>query len=83
MFLRGYGNRNVSSINGTETILEEWIESRVVLDFRMHLIRIRRLKETTGEFGNDLLKEVVNVMVEGVIAVPKEHLKILIRGIVT
>ena len=83
MFLRGYGNRNVSSINGTETILEEWIESRVVLDFWMHLIRIRRLKETTGEFGNDLLKEVVNVMVEGVIAVPKEHLEILIRGIVT
>ena len=73
----------MSSINGTETILEEWIESRVVLDFRMHLIRIRRLKETTGEFGNDLLKEVVNVMVEGVIAVPKEHLKILIRGMVT
>ena len=73
----------MSSINGTETILEEWIESRVVLDFRMHLIRIRRLKGTTGEFGNDLLKEVVNVMVEGVIAVPKEHLKILIRGMVT
>ena len=73
----------MSSINGTETILEEWIESRVVLDFRMHLIRIRRLKETTGEFGNDLLKEVVNVMVEGVIAVPKEHLEILIRGVVT
>ena len=46
----------MSSINGTETILEEWIESRVVLDFWMHLIRIRRLKETTGEFGNDLLK---------------------------
>ena len=57
MFLRGYGNRNVSSINGTETILEEWIESRVVLDFWMHLIRIRRLKEMTGEFGNDLLKK--------------------------
>ena len=73
----------MSSINGTETILEEWIESRVVLDFWMHLIRIRRLKETIGEFGNDLLKEVVNVMVEGVIAVPKEHLEILIRGIVT
>ena len=73
----------MSSINGTETILEEWIESRVVLDFRIHLIRIRRLKKTTGEFGDDLLKEVVNVMVEGVIAVPKEHLEILIRGIVT
>ena len=73
----------MSSINGTETILEELIESRVVLDFRMHLIRIRKLKETAGEYGNDLLKEVVHVMVEGVIAVPKEHLKILIRGIVT
>jgi len=73
----------VSSINGTETILEEWIESRVVLDFWMHLIRIRRLKETMGEFGNDLLKEEVNVMVEGVIVVPKEHLEILIRGVVT
>ena len=73
----------MSSINGTETILEEWIESRVVLDFWMHLIRIRRLKETIGEFGNDLLKEVVNVMVESVIAAPKEHLEIFIRGIVT
>jgi hypothetical protein len=78
MFLRRYGNRNVSPINGTETILEERIESRIVLDFRLHLMRIRRLKETASECGNDHLKEVVDVMVEGVVAVPKEYLAILI-----
>jgi hypothetical protein len=78
MFLRRYGNRNVSSINGTETILEERIESRIVMDFWLHLMRIRRLKETASKCGNDHLKEVVDVMVEGVVAMPKEYLKILI-----
>jgi hypothetical protein len=44
----------------------------------MHLIRIRRLNETTREDRNDLRKEVVDVMMEGVITIPKVHLKILI-----
>ena len=49
----------------------------------MHLIRIGSLKVTTRECRNDHLEEVVDVMMEGVIVVPKEHLEILIRGIVT
>jgi hypothetical protein len=68
----------MSSINSTETILEEWIESRIILNFLMHLIRIRRLYETTREDRNDLRKEVADVMMEGVITIPKVHLKILI-----
>jgi hypothetical protein len=78
MFLRRYGNRNMSSINSTETILEEWIEFRIILNFLMHLIRIKRLNETTREDRNDLRKEVVDVMMKGVITMPKVHLKILI-----
>jgi hypothetical protein len=68
----------MSSINSTETIREEWIESRIILNFLMHLIRIRRLNETTREDRNDLRKEVVNVMMEGIITMPKVHFKILI-----
>jgi hypothetical protein len=68
----------MSSINGTETILKEWIESRIILYFLMHLIRIRRLNETMRENRNDLLKEVVDVMMEGVITMTKVHLEILI-----
>ena len=49
----------------------------------MHLIRIESLKVTARECGNDHLEEVVDVMMEGVIVVPKEHLEILIRGVVT
>jgi hypothetical protein len=49
----------------------------------MHLIRIGSLKVTARECGNNHLEEVVDVMMEGVIAMPKEHLEILIRGIVT
>jgi hypothetical protein len=48
------------------------------LNFLMHLIRIRRLNETTREDRNDLRKEVVNVMMEGIITMPKVHFKILI-----
>jgi hypothetical protein len=44
----------------------------------MHLIRIRRLNETTREDRNDLRKEVVDVMMEGIITMSKVHLKILI-----
>jgi hypothetical protein len=68
----------MSSINSTETIREEWIESSIILNFLMHLIRIRRLNETTREDRNDLRKEVVNVMMEGIITMPKVHFKILI-----
>lgn len=78
MLIREYGNGDMSSINGTKTILEEWIESRIILDFRMHLIRIGGLEETTRKCGNDLLEEVVDVTMEGVVAVPKGHYKILI-----
>jgi hypothetical protein len=46
----------MSSINSIETILEEWIESRIILNFLMHLIRIRRLNETTREDRNYLRK---------------------------
>jgi len=44
----------------------------------MHLIRIESLKVTARECGNDHLEEVVDVMMEGVIVVPKEYLEILI-----
>jgi hypothetical protein len=41
-------------------------------------MRIWRLTETASECGNDHLKEVVDVMMEGIIVVPKEYLEILI-----
>jgi hypothetical protein len=43
----------MSSINGTETIFEEWIVSRIVLDFRMHLSRIGGPNEMGG---NDIVE---------------------------
>jgi hypothetical protein len=73
MLLRRYGNGDMSSINGAETIFEEWIVSRIVLDFRMHLTRIGRPNEMVRRSGNDIVEEMIDVSMKSIIAMPKGH----------
>ena len=73
----------MDSINGTKAVLEEWIKLRIFLDFWVHFIGIGRLKETLRESGNDILEEMIDVTMECVVAVPKSHCNVLIRGIAT
>jgi hypothetical protein len=63
----------MSSINGTETIFEEWIVSRIVLDFWMQLTRIGRPNEMARKSGNDILEEMIDVSMKIIIAMPKGH----------
>jgi hypothetical protein len=63
----------MSSINGTETIFEEWIVSRIVLDFWMQLTRIGTSNEIARKSGNDILEEMIDVSMKIIIAMPKGH----------